>query len=130
MIFSTQNQLNSVLIFIFWGIIIGILSEVLSVLFFKNHQKKLIKLLFLTVFYAFFSIFFIFLINFLNFGKFSFVLLICYLSGYKFLKHHVCKIVVIFEKAWYNKINMMLKSKHHKRKTKERKTQNEISSKS
>lgn len=105
MIFSTQHQLNCVLIFIFFGIISGLIYSFFCVLFLKKYQKKLIKLLFLSIIYSFFSIFFIFLINFFNFGKFSLTLFLSHLTGFSTTVLLLRKLVVIFEKLWYNKIN-------------------------
>lgn len=133
MIFSTQPQLNCVLIFIFFGIITGLILSILSIIFLKSHQKKLLKLIFLTSFYAFFSVLFVFLLNFFNFGKFSIVLLLAYLCGFKAINFQLDKLVVIFEKSWYNKISKIfnqLFSRLNKRKIKEQKKTNEISSKS
>ena len=132
MIFSTQSQLNCVLIFVFAGMLIGILANIIFAIFLKNYQKYAIKLTFSTIFYAFFSVFYIFILNIFNYGNFSIVLLLSYLAGFQFTNWQLKKLVVIFEKAWYNKLNKIytnLKSKLNKRKTKERKI-NEISSKS
>ncbi len=108
MIFSTQNQLNCLLIFVLGGIILGFISNVFSVLFAINFQKKYIKSLFLSIFYAFLSIFFVFLINFFNFGKFSLTLLIFFLLAYLWAKTLFKKTLVILERKWYN----VCKQKH------------------
>ncbi len=105
MIFSTQNQLTSIIIFIFFGIVVGIISILYFIFFVNNFQKKLIKLINLTIFYAFFNIFFIILLNFFNFGIFSITLLLSYILGFCWIKKLLHKSVVILEKKWYTKIN-------------------------
>lgn len=85
------------------------------------------------LFYAFFSIFFAILLNFFNLGKFSITLLFSYFLGFEIVVSLLQKLVVIFEKAWYNKvkdwsIKFLTSLKNHKRKDK--KSGNEISSKS
>ena len=85
------------------------------------------------LFYSVFAIIFVFLLNFFNFGTFSYILLLSYLFGYHITFYHFKKLVVIFEKAWYNKITKWFSNsflKPTKRKTKERNIENEISSKS
>lgn len=109
MIFQTLNQLNCFLIFIFCGLVVGLISIIYFLIFLVNFQKKSIKTAIFTFFYAFFSIFFVFLINFFNFGKFSFVLLMSYILGFVWSNYTFKKSVVILEERWYNKISKKLK---------------------
>lgn len=124
MIFSTQNQLNCILIFIFCGIIIGLISSFYFLFFVNIFYKKLIKLINLTIFYIFFSVFFIILLNFLNFGEFSFSLLSSYILGFIWVKKLLRKSLVILEKKWYTMINKNFKSFRLKlRKNKDKKNE-------
>lgn len=109
MIFQSNNQASNLIIFLFWGIIIGIVAIFYFLFFVKNFQKKLIKLIIFAIFYSFFIIFFVFLINFLNFGKFSFVLLFSFCVGYIWVKKLTHKLVVIMEKRWYTILNKLFK---------------------
>lgn len=127
MIFQTQPQLNCVLIFAFFGIIIGIISNCFSIIFFKKHQKNYQKTLYNIIFYGFFSVFLIFLINLFNFGKFSFALICTYILNFLWITTLTNKLVVILEKKWYTTFNSLLNKHKLKPNTKE---QNEISSKS
>ncbi len=130
MIFSTQSQLNCLLIFLFCGFICGIILSVLNIIFLKNYQKKLIKTLFDSVFCVFFCIFFIILLNFFNFGKFSIVLFLSFYLGKFWIQTLNKNLVVIFENSWYNKIKNIanqISSRFRKRNTKDK---NEISNKS
>ena len=104
MIFQTQNQLNCVFIFIFFGIIVGLISIFYFLFFLEKYQKNLIKILINTVFYAFFSVFFAILINYFNFGKFSIVLFVLYSIGYVWIRILSGKLVVFLQNLWYNKI--------------------------
>ena len=104
MIFSTQNQLICILIFVFFGIIFNIITIPYLIFFANKFYKKSIKIINFIIFYAFFSIFFIILINFFNFGKFSLALFTSYLVGFVWIKKLLLKTVVILEKRWYNKI--------------------------
>lgn len=129
MIYETQNQINNILIFIFCGILFGIFSIIYFSLFLKNYQKKLIKIIFDTIFYAFFTIFFVFLINFFNLGCFSFVLLLTFTCGFLWSKSLTQNLVVILEKRWYtivNKTFTKLKLKFKRR----NKKKNELTKKS
>lgn len=130
MIFSTQSQLNAFLIFIFCGAIVGLCSAFLSIIFLRNYQKKIVKIVFSAIFYSFFGIFFVFLLNFFNFGKFSVVLVCAYIVGFRWIKNITKKLVVILQNSWYNKIIRTLKAMSTKLKSKEKKTKNEISNES
>ena len=114
MIFQTQNQLNCIFIFLFFGIAIGVFSIFYFLFFAEKIQKKLIKSLIDIVFYSFFGVFFIFLINFFNIGYFSFSLLSSYIVGYKWIKFSLKNLVVILEQKWYTRINNLLKKRKPK----------------
>ena len=124
MIFQTNNQTTNLIIFLFCGIIVGLISIFYFLLFTQNFQKKSVNLIIFTIFYSFFTIFFIFLTNFLNFGKFSIVLLFSFLLGYVWVKQLVKKSVVILEKKWYTILNKLsLKIKALKKKGKKNKNE-------
>ena len=116
MIFSTLNQLNIFLIFVFGGILCEIIRSVFNTLFLINFQKKLTKTIFFFIFYSFFSIFFVFLINFFNFGKLSIVTIFAFVLGKQTTKFTIKKTVVILENLWYNKIRKLLNTKEKKTK--------------
>ena len=105
MIFQTEHQLNCVFIFVFSGIIVGLLS----LLFLLNYRKKPIKILIFTIFYSFFCIFFEFLLIFFNFGKISLTLFTSYIFGFLWIRILTRKTVVIFYKKCYNTFNKILK---------------------
>lgn len=104
MIFSTFNQVNCFLIFLFFGIIIGLISKLFFTLILKNYQKIIIKNIFYTVFYTFFSIFFVFLINYYNLGQFNYALIISYLLGYFYFLYISKNLFAFLENKWYNMI--------------------------
>lgn len=110
MIFQTQNQLNCFFIFIFFGIITGIIFNISNLIFLKNYQKKLIKLILNTVFYSFFYIFFVFFINFFNFGNFSISLLLAYILGFTLSKRLSFKLIVLLKKKWYTIIKLLIRN--------------------
>ena len=118
MIFSTQNQLNAFLIFIFVGIILGLFSQLLIFIFLKNHQKFFGKIIFDTIFYTFFSIFLVFLLNFFNFGKFSLTLLAGAIVGFFWLKKLTNKSFAFLETKWYNFLKSKFKGKRNGKKSK------------
>lgn len=115
MIYTTQNQLNCLLIFLFLGFIFGIFFHIYNLIFAVNFQKKLLKTLFLSIFYSFFSIFFIILINFFNLGQVSIVLIITYILGFIWAKNIFSNLVVYLEKKWYNKLTKILQNKKRKK---------------
>ena len=86
MIFSTFNQFNCFVIFIFFGIIAGLIYNLFAIIFLLNYSKKIKNLIILTIFYAFFTTFFIILINIFNFGKISFVVILSYILGFIWIK--------------------------------------------
>lgn len=108
MIFQTQNQVNNFLIFVFFGLIIGLISSIYFLIFFKNFQKIIVKNVLNLIFYTFFCIFYIFLTNIFNFGNFSLVLLFAYYLPYIFIKHITRKLVGVLEKKWYTIITNKL----------------------
>lgn len=105
MIFSTQNQINCFIIFLFCGILIGLFFKLINLLFLIKFKKIFQKNIFFGVFYLFFCVFFIFLLIFFNFGKFSFTLLSSYLFGFWWTLKLVKKSFDVFENLWYNTIN-------------------------
>lgn len=124
MIFSSFNQLNCLLLFITIGIFTGLFANVLSIIFLKNYQKNIIKIIFDSIFYAFFSILFIFYTIYFNFGEFSITLLASYILGIFWIKILTHKLVVFFEFKWYNHIkNKILERKKRSSERKLRKSQ-------
>lgn len=118
MIFSSLNQVNCFLLFLFRGIILGFISQIFFTLTLKKYQKIYLKIIFETLFYTFFSVFFCFLINFFNFGQYSFALILAYILGYIWIKNIDKNLFVFLETKWYNTINKCithLRSKHKDR---------------
>ena len=101
MIFSTLNQLNCFLLFIFFGLIFGFFYNLAGILFLKKYQKIFQKIIFDSVFFGFFSIFYVFLINFYNFGIFSITLILGYLIGFLWIKNLGKNLVVFLQEKWY-----------------------------
>ncbi len=119
MIFSTFNQLNCFLLFLFFGIIISFIFNLFSVLFLRKYLKIYKKIIFESIFYTIFAVFFVFLLNFYNLGKFSFVLLMAYILGFIWLKFVSSKLIAILENKWYNLlIKIKPKRRHHAKKHK------------
>ena len=118
MIFATQNQFNSFLIFVFAGIILGLISQLFFIIFLKKHQKIFLKIIFDTIFYTFFSIFWIFLLNFFNFGKFSITLCSASIVGFVWIKKLTNKTVAFFEDKWYTTLKSKFKGKRNGKKSK------------
>ena len=110
MIFSTNNQLNCFLIFLFLGILTGLIFNFFFVVFLKKHQKNIKKIIFDTIFCLFFYVFYIFLINIFNLGIFSLSLLSAFSIGFFFEKKVSFNLVVFLENKWYNTIKR--KTKH------------------
>lgn len=102
MIFSSFNQLNNILIFIFLGIILGLIYCLIEIIFLLNLQKKLKNITINSVFYIFFALFFVFLINIFNFGIFSISLLLALILGFIWIKTLCKKLVVFLKNKWYN----------------------------
>lgn len=116
MIFSTFNQLNCVLIFLFFGILISFISLILEIIFLRKYQKNFIKIIFDSIFYTFFGIFFIILLFFFNFGKFSITLILTYCLSIFISKHSCLNLVEKLSNKWYNflKSKFKRKLKHEK----------------
>lgn len=119
MIFSTFNQLNCFLIFIFLGIICAVVFDLFSIIFLKKYQKNFLKLLFDTIIYGFFSVIFIIFENIFNFGIFSLSLVLAFLIGFIFTCHLNIKLVVFLEDKWYNVINKKHRESNGESKSKE-----------
>lgn len=118
MIFQTQNQLNSVLIFIFFGIVLGLVFSLINLIFLIKYLKNPIKTILNTIFYSFFGIFFAILLIFYNFGNFSLTLLTFFLIAFFISSKHTSKSLVFIEKRWYNKFRQISNQFQRKRKTK------------
>lgn len=118
MIFSTLNQINCFILFLFFGFIFGIFFQIFSVLFLKKYQKIFQKIVFEGIFYTIFLTFLVFLLNFYNFGQFSLTLLAGYILGFLWLKKLTNNLVVFLENKWYNNIH---KEKKNGRKSKRKK---------
>ena len=122
MIFFSLNQLNSFLIFLFIGVVLGIIFCVLKIIFLFNFRKKLLKNIYFCMFFTlFFNIFIIFL-NIFNFGKFNFVLLFSYISGFVLLEKVANKSVVFFENKWYTIITKYKQFKRNSNANKSKKS--------
>ena len=115
MIFSTFNQLNCFLLFLYFGIILGLISKIFFILFLNKFQKIIIKNIIFAIFYTFFSIFFVFLINFYNLGQFSYALILAYILGFLWFNFLSKNLVVFLENKWYTIIRK-LKQRVFKRK--------------
>ena len=101
MIFLTNNQLNCFLVFLFFGIICGIIYQLFCIIFLKKYQKNIIKSVFNGIFCTFFCIFYIFLINFFNFGKFPLALILAFLVGFFWIEKLLRNLVVFLQNKWY-----------------------------
>lgn len=121
MIFSSLNQFNCFLIFLFFGIILNLFYNIFSIIILKNYQKNLKIIIFDTFFYGFFSIFLIFLINFLNFGKLHFSILLAVCLGFYLTKRLTKNLVVFLEKKWYNIFNKIFTKEQTSNATKPKK---------
>ena len=115
MIFSTFNQLNCFLVFLFFGFLSGLFFNFISVLFLKNYQKKYIKPIFDTIFYTILTIFYVFLTIYFNFGEFSFALILSFLVGFVWVKNITKKMFVLFENKWYNILKLIFRKRHGKK---------------
>jgi len=105
MIFYSFNQLNNFLIFLFCGIILGVINIVLEIIFTLKYAKKIKNIVFYSIFYIFFAIIFIFLLNFFNFGLFSTTLLLSIILGFVWIKYVSKNLVVFLINKWYNIIS-------------------------
>ena len=118
MIFSTLNQFNCFVIFVFLGFLFGILFNVFSVLFLKKYQKIFQKIIFEGIFYTFFAIFYVIFLNFFNFGKISFALILAIVLGFLWAKKLLLNLVVFLQNKWYNFLTIRQAKKHEERKHK------------
>lgn len=118
MIFSSFNHVNCFLVFLFFGIIIGFINLIFSILFLKKYQKKFLNCIFDVFFYTFLSIFFIFLINIFNFGEFSFALILAFLLGFIWIKKACKNLFAFLSKKWYNVFIKLKSNKKHNEKHK------------
>ncbi len=114
MIFSTFNQLNCFLLFLFFGIVFGFIIQILFLVVLKKYQKNYLKIIFDGIFYSIFAIVYVILLNFYNFGEFSISLIFAYIIGFLWIKYVTKKIFAILENKWYT----ICKSKQKKEKTK------------
>ena len=105
MIFSTFNQFNCFIIFLFLGLICRLIYNLFSIIFLKNYKKIKIKIIFDLFFYIFFNFLLIFLIFYLNFGKIDFAIILAFLIGNLWVKKLTKNLVVFLEKKWYTFIN-------------------------
>ena len=122
MIFSTINQANCFLCFIFFGIICALISKIFFVLFLKNFKKLPIKLLFECIFYTISALFFDFLLVYLNFGRFSISLLLAFVGGCLWFNLISKNLVVFFETKWYTLVNKMIQQRKMKHANKSKKS--------
>jgi len=127
MIFSTQHQLITTLIFVFCGILSGLILSTLNILFCINFYKKLLKNIINCILSLFFCIIFTYFLNFFNFGKFSLVLVFAYIFGFWLIKNLLKQLVVILENLWYNKIKKIFKFKRKSNKHRGQNKEYEIS---
>lgn len=118
MIFSSFNQVNCFLVFLFFGIILGLIDCIISVIFLKKYQKKFIIPIFDAVFYTFFSILFVFLLNIYNFGEFSIVLVLAYILGFYWIKKQLKNLVAFLSLKWYNVVNKIRVKRKNERRVK------------
>ena len=107
MIFSTFNQLNCFLLFLYFGIILGLISKIFFILFLNKFQKIIIKNIIFAIFFTFFSIFFVFLINYFNFGQYNYALIFSYLLGYFYFLYISKNLFAFLENKWYNTITKL-----------------------
>lgn len=108
MIFSTFNQINVFLIFLFNGIVFSIIFNLFSVFFLKFHQKTIQKCIFECIFYSFFGILFIFSINYFNFGEYSLILILAQIMAHVWTSKTINKSIVKLENKWYNHVMKLL----------------------
>ncbi len=105
MIFSTFNQLNSFIIFLFCGFIYGFICSIFKIIFLIKNEKIIKKSMFDCIFYAFLIVFYYFLTIFLNFGNISLVLLLSLIVGKISFEWLGRNLVVFLQNKWYNIIN-------------------------
>lgn len=113
MIFSTQNQMNCFLIFVFLGINFYLFYSFFAIIFSINFGKILKKIIFDSIFYAFFAIIFIIFLILFNFGCFSLSLIFAVLIGSFWSKLTFQKSVVFFKNLCYNIKNKKKRGKEN-----------------
>lgn len=119
MIFSTFNQLNIFLVFLFFGIIFGLIANMFFTLNIINFSKNIKKTILNSIFYVIFAVFFVNFLIYFNFGKFSFVLLCGYVFGYLWSRNTSKNLFAFLENKWYNLINTKLRQNKNERRSKE-----------
>ena len=118
MIFSTFNQLNNFLIFIFVGLLMAFFYSILEICFLINFKKKLKNIIFNSVFYIFFAVLFVILLNIFNFGKFNISLLLATIGGYVWFRNASKNLVVFLKNKWYNTLNRLKRKTNAKQQKK------------
>ena len=113
MIFSTLNQTNCFICFLFFGLLTGILFNLFLIIFFVKYLKKYQKNIFFCIFFAFFIIFFAILINIFNFGKFSITLFLAYIISHFWSRKLTTNLVVFFSNKCYNVIKLIKPKKRN-----------------
>ena len=119
MIFSTFNQLNIFLVFLFFGIIFGLIANIFFTLNTINFSKNIKKTIINSIFYVIFAIFFVNFLIYFNFGKFSIILLSGYIFGYSFSKKTTKNLFAFLENKWYNLIKTKLRQNKNEHRSKE-----------
>ena len=122
MIFSTLNQINIFIIFLFFGFLIGFIFNIFSTLFLQKYQKNYQKNIFFCIFSAFFVLFFTFLKNIFNFGIFSPALLFGYGASFLYSIKLLKNLVVFLQNKWYTIFIKYILPKRKKNETKRRKS--------
>lgn len=111
MIFSSVNQLNCFLIFLFFGFVFALFFNLFFIVFCLNFSKNYKKIIFKSVFYSIFSIIFIFFINFFNFGKISLSLIFASIFGFWWMNKLLNNLVVFLSFKWYNVVKLKKENK-------------------
>lgn len=120
MIFSSFNHVNCFLVFLFFGIILGFIDSLISIIFLKKYQKKFVIPIFDVIFYTIFTLLFVFLLNFYNFGEFSLTIVLAYILGFYWIKKELKNLVAFLQGKWYNvfsKIRIKRKNEKHIKKS-------------
>lgn len=103
MIFSTFNQVNIFLIFLFLGIIFGIVFLLFNILFLHKFLKNIKKIIINCIFYMFFSCIFVFFLNIFNFGDLNIFLILIYIVGFLWSKKVFENSLVFLKNKCYTK---------------------------
>ena len=118
MIFSTFNQLNIFFIFLFFGIIFGLIANIFFSINLINFSKNIKKTIINSVFYIIFTIFFVNFLIYFNFGMFSIILLFSYIFGYIWIRKSSKKLFAFLENKWYNIINTIVRQNKNEHRSK------------